>query len=287
MNCLRKFCQISLGLSFLILNSEASNVLDYGNHNKEFSEDYLPRADWSNPGELMRTWQHSLVRIPVSDQNYIRSYMREINFQKPVKLPTIIYLHGCAGVWKGTHTRLDYLAQAGFAVIAPQSFARKKYPRSCDVENNTGGLYRDILYIRQNDAKYAIKQAIKLPWVDKENLFLMGLSEGGITTATVELEDAVLSARIIEGWTCHAGWQEYTGLSASITEPVLSLVGKMDPWFQLDYQKGDCGTFMSTKNGSRSIVFTEYPLKYQHELMEDVDVQKIILDFLDSNLEKD
>lgn len=50
---------------------------------------------------------------------------------------------------------------------------------------------------------------------------------------------------------------EYAGLNTSVFEPVLSVVGKMDPWFQSTYLKGDCGEFMFAKNGSRSIVYGE------------------------------
>jgi hypothetical protein len=39
----------------------------------------------------------------------------------------------------------------------------------------------------------------------------MGHSEGAIAVAT--LDAPPVAARIIEGWTCHAGWPEYRGLA--------------------------------------------------------------------------
>ena len=105
---------------------------------------------------------------------------------------------------------MDVFAQSGFAVIAPASFARKKYPKSCDPVKKIGGLYRAVLKMRQLDALHAIREARKLSWVDPDNIFLMGFSEGGIVSATLSIESGQsVRARVIEGWTCRAGWPEY------------------------------------------------------------------------------
>lgn len=202
------FRQISLLLLMPLVSGHVIHAADFGNHNKVFvHKENITRADWSDPEELKRTWDHALVRIPTSGQTFISTYMHELEYEARKKLPTVIYLHGCSGVWKGTQTRINFLAEAGFAVIAPQSFARKKYPQSCDPASKLGGIYRDILQIRQNDASYALEQVKSLSWVDTGNLFLMGLSEVAITTATLDLRDKLVSARVIEGWTCNAGWR--------------------------------------------------------------------------------
>jgi dienelactone hydrolase len=63
--------------------------------------------------------------------------------------------------------------------------------------------------MRQYDALNAIKNAKQLDWVDARNIFLVGFSEGGITSATVSTDfDSGINARVIEGWACHAGWSE-------------------------------------------------------------------------------
>ena len=110
----------------------------------------------------------------------------------------------------------------------------------------------------------------------------MGLSQGGITTATFSSKDNDLSvnARIVEGWTCHAGWPEYQGVNAPDNEPVLTLVGKNDPWFQDIWTKGNCAKFLNPSNGSQSIVFSDGYLSFRHELLESKQVKKIVLEFL-------
>ena len=129
---------------------------------------------------------------------------------------------------------IDFYAKNGFAVIAPPSMARKKYAQSCDTATNKGGFYRSVLKIRQIDAENAILQAKKLSWTDNNNIFLVGLSEGGITTATYEPnnKESGVNGRVVEGWTCNAGWSEYRGLKTPYNDHVLSLVEKYETGFQ-------------------------------------------------------
>ncbi len=259
----------------------------YGNATKRFTDPRdMTERDWSDPQEIRRTWEAALVRIPgEAKSDVMRATMRVLpaeatHFKR--RWPTVIYLHGCSGVWAGTYRRIDFLAAQGYAVIAPASFARRKYPRSCDPVHHRGGLYRPTLRMRQEDAGYAVVQAKKLAWVDPNNVFLVGFSQGAITAATFRSDDpdARVNARILEGWTCHAGWEEYRGVRAPRSEPVLALVAKNDPWFQHSWNRGDCGRFLDPTNGSRSVVFDRGKLANQHALLEDRHVQQLVLDFL-------
>jgi dienelactone hydrolase len=238
-------------------------------------------SDWSDPDELQRTWDGAKVRIPL-DSGIIKASMKNL---KPIpagrKFPTVIYMHGCNGFWTGTDWRVDFLASLNFAAIAPDSYARIKKPTSCQPLKHKYGMYRPTLIIRQNEASYAIREARKLPWVDKNNIFLMGLSEGGITVATLSGE--LVKARIIEGWGCHAGWYEYHGLNAPDSEPVLSLVADKDPWFKNPVFHGDCGEFMQNDT-SRSVVFNSGSLRYRHELLEYPKAKNVVQQFLEANL---
>ena len=268
----------------------SSTYSHLGNSGKKFTPAAnMSHKDWGNPEELERVWQASFVRIPRVNGEILKSTIADldtsaINFAK--KIPTVIYMHGCSGYWAGTIRRIDFLAANGFAVIAPPSFARKKYPKSCDVNLNQGGFYRDTIRIRQNDAGYAIQQAKKLPWVDDNNVFLMGLSEGGITTATFFSKDKnkSVNARVVEGWTCTSTWNEYHGVKAPKSEPVLSLLGEKDPWFQNPYTNGECTKFLNKRNGSQSIVYRKGNLSYRHELLEDNRVKESVINFLKSHL---
>jgi dienelactone hydrolase len=241
----------------------------------------MKSKDWSDPAELKRTWDGAKVRIPL-DTGVLKATMPNLpNVPEGKKFPTVIYMHGCNGFWTGTDRRVDFLATLNFASIAPNSFARIKAPTSCDPRRHEGGMYRPTLRMRQNEAAYAIREARKLPWVDSSNIFLMGLSQGGITTATFSGEP--VKARIVEGWGCHAGWPEYHGLNAPEAEPVLSLVSDKDPWFRNPVLQGDCGQFMRNDE-SKSVVFRSGKLRYKHELLEFPEVKRIVKKFLESQL---
>ena len=248
----------------------------------------MSKKDWSDPTELERTWQAALVRIPKDDGGIHSMTMHEIKSQtisQGSKFPTIIFLHGCAGFRDSSFDRIEFPALNGFAVIAPNSFARKKYPQSCDFSTTPAkiALYRGTQGMREHDAAYAIKKAKALPWVDPNNLFLMGHSEGGLVVATFKSKNNSVKARIIEGWTCNSGWPEAKGLRAPKSEPVLALVGSSDPALQSNpYTKGHCR--VNKKNGSKSIVYKDGNLSRQHDLLVDPVAQEDVLQFLHTQL---
>ena len=283
-----KLCPLAMSLLVLWGCQSGSLSIPHGLHNstKAFTAAAdMRRSDWSDPAEMERAWQAALVRIPEPGGGTISTTVAMLGQDAASaqgRWPTVIYLHGCSGIWPGTLTRINFLARNGYAVIAPASFARLKYPRSCRTDTHEGGLYRPILGMRQNDAGHAIASAKVLPWVDSENVFLMGLSEGGITTATFagSGREHAVRARVVEGWTCQSGWPEQAGINAPSSEPVLTLVGAKDPWFQNPWNKGTCRPFLDGLNGSRSVVYDTGYLQSRHELLEDAEVQQTVLDYL-------
>ncbi|MEM9290686.1 MAG: dienelactone hydrolase family protein [Acidobacteriota bacterium] len=267
-------------------------VGEEGLHNstKRFTDPAaMTESDWSDPEEVERVWQAAFVRIPLADGEVLETRVRDLEGVKihaEKRWPTVLYLHGCTGIWEGSYERMDLFADGGFAVIAPPSFAREKYPQSCDPDSNRGAFYRGTLPMRQQDAAHAIRRAKTLPWVDPERLFLVGFSQGGIVAATLATdEETRLGGRIIEGWTCHSSFAEYRGAAAPAEEPVLALVARDDPWYQYPTTKGDCRPFLNRDNGSRSVVFTDEALRKTHSLLQETKPQAVALHFLRSRLE--
>lgn len=268
----------------------SSSYRHLGNAGKKFTTvAKMSSKDWDDPQELEKVWQASFVRIPTEGGKLIKNTISALDSNSLVgikKLPTVIYLHGCSGFWVGTIRRLDFLVENGFAVIAPPSFAREKYTQSCDINRYAGGFYRDTIKIRQNDAGNTIEKAKQLPWVDENNVFLLGLSEGGITTATFSAKNnkQFVNARVVEGWTCNASWKEYHGVNAPKTEPVLTLLGSKDPWSQNPYTDGECTDLLDQTNGSKSIVYREGKLSYTHELLDHEEAKKPVIEFLQQHI---
>ncbi len=242
-------------------------------------------------GELERTWNGARVYAPAATSaGYRMIGAGEIEAAATVEAApkaVILYAHGCSGLSRITDTTGRFLAQAGYLVIAPDSFARLEKPVSCEPGTHRGGLHRAVLGWRQDEIRHAFEQVAAMPALRGLPDVLMGHSQGAITTATIA--NMPVAARVIEGWTCHAGWPEYRGLAAPPDQPVLALVGENDPWFQSHVLKGDCGAFMPDDAGgetaSRSIVYrAPNYLSAKHWLSGDRDVQREILDFIDRSV---
>ncbi|MBW8636589.1 dienelactone hydrolase family protein [Hoeflea sp. WL0058] len=242
------------------------------------------RAD---EAELQRTWDAARVYLPAATPaGFVESGVGDIDARIDPESPpvaVIVYAHGCSGLSRITDTTGRFLAQAGYAVVAPDSFARIDKPKSCDPATHRGGLHRAVLGWRQDEIRHAVEQASLLQSFNDLPVVIMGHSQGAITVATIV--DVPAAARIVEGWTCHAGWPEYHGLNSDPDQPVLALVGTLDPWFKSQVLSGDCGAFMSQDNGSRSIVYQKPDyLADKHWLSVDRAVQAEILEFLNRSL---
>lgn len=184
-------------------------------------------------GSVERAWLTGLHQIPTAARRDglfhplllgkdIRSNPQDWQRQvgktrlKPgTKLPAVIYLHGCArnddgDVWS------DYFSDLGYAFFAPNSFVG---PRS-----STCGSW-DILLsnMRQEEAKYALRQLRKADWIDQNRIILMGHSQGG--QAVSDYNGREFAAIVLTGTDCrHSGDTP----NAPSDVPVLTMVGAND-----------------------------------------------------------
>ena len=246
----------------------------------------MRESDWSSPAELEKMWQASWINLPVESGE--SETVTVANFtqtgQAPTdKLPTVIFLHGCAGQLAGEERRIQFFARNGFAVISPNSLERSKYPKSCRLFPKKAFMYRGHLPLRQYDVSHAIKEAKKLEWVDRDNVFLFGHSEGAILAATFNDPSVSVNARLVESWTCHASWPEYIGVNAPVSEPVLSLLSAGDPWFVKGEMAGTCVPFLNADNGSLSKVYPKSVSQGKHKVMDFEPVQQDVLGFMQAN----
>jgi dienelactone hydrolase len=246
--------------------------------------------DFANaPDELALTLEDAIVAIPaqyfkwdVPSGMFTKGRMKDVaqdltKIAGENKIPLVIYLHGCSGFGYSTSIDIQFLLSNGYAVLAPNSFARKYKPKSCESSTYTGGLHRDVLFFRLAEAKYVHEKAKTLPWVDKRNIFMMGFSEGGITTAQYRLGG--LAGKIILGWTCNSGWPEYSGISGPRDEPILAVVASNDPWFRNPWTSGHCGSSMFFRRNAESVVVN---VNFHH-VQSLPEVKEKILKFLELN----
>ncbi len=155
-----------------------------------------------------------------------------------VKLPLVVYFHGCAGMYPSGMSHLSWLSKLDdFAVVAPDSFARER-PNYCFSNHTvTLALSSQVIAMRRNEMQYALKQLAKLSWVDKANIFLMGHSQGG-GMAAAYAGPVKIRGRILVNGACYDGW----GDGIADDEAVLSFDSGRDPWFYNNY-RSDCRAY--------------------------------------------
>jgi dienelactone hydrolase len=172
----------------------------------------------------------------------------------------------------GGHRRyIGLLAGAGYAVLIPDSFARKGRLKSGDPKRHrgiAGAPFKRIMEMRLEEIRYATEQAGRFPWVDKENLFLMGHSQGG---AAARYSGANLKAHIISGSICRGGLRVPAGT------PILSIYSENDSWLRGRFPNG-CWEEASKRR--RSIEFHFSPGD-AHNLSRNRRARFLILDFME------
>ncbi|WP_439814097.1 dienelactone hydrolase family protein [Zavarzinia sp. CC-PAN008] len=232
--------------------------------------------------DIELTWQEAMVALPPADgEAVVPIKMAALEAQGPLRrgpFPTVVYLHGCTGL--GDTTILKVLAAAGYAVIAPDSMARRYRPLQCDPTTRTGGYNLFVYDFRQEEIAFAVHQMPQFDWIDMRQLYLVGASEGGVAAALYRGD--AFRARVIAQWTCH-GSPLVAGLDAPPWVPVLAIVRSSDPWYsesQTRAQNGDCGAFMNQSNGSRSLILQGGA---GHDVLGDPQAQGAIVHFLNQN----
>ena len=186
---------------------------------------YLSRSA-DLPDELGRTWRGATVAVPFSAVDPaladVTGRMAEVEdrlqaARPAARLPVVVFLHGCNGLHPGYRVDLGFLRAQGYAVVAPDSFARDYKPRSCDRHSKTGGFHPGVIGFRLAETAHALERVRAFPWVDPDRIVLMGQSEGGITTANWEGDG--LAGRVILGWTCQIPWPPLWGLRGDPRDP--------------------------------------------------------------------
>ncbi len=179
--------------------------------------------------EARRTFDAAYVMLEINGE-FIGGRMDERFVQVKLaglkkKRRTVIFIHGCSGLGRGNLHYMRILARAGYAVIAPDSFARRYRPETCDPARHRGiegAPHRRVGRMRQKEIHHAAYRVRHIRWVDRQNLFLMGHSQGGTAAASYGGDE--FGAHVISGSTCGRGVRVPKAI------PVLVLYSKGDPW---------------------------------------------------------
>jgi hypothetical protein len=172
-----------------------------------------------DPG-IEKSWNDAVVFIPESN---FSKRIKNLNLDQ--KYPVVVYLHGCAGI-QSYHDRQwgHHISKGGFIVILPDSFARPKRVANCDPKTNSI-TYRFpiVLPFREQEIAYAMLELKKLPWVDTDNIFFMGHSEGAEALAKTQIKG--MRGIVLSGGFCFTGIGFEQGIQS------LTISYNSDPWF--------------------------------------------------------
>jgi dienelactone hydrolase len=199
--------------------------------------------------EVKRTWEAARVHLPGPATH--RAHFLANLPRPPAPLPTVLYLHSCAGPFPYERWA-DVLAAAGYAVVMPDSFARQYRPSNCDPETHRIGFFPQAFEMRDEEIRYALQRLRELPWVDQRNLFLMGYSEGGLAVAL--WRGGGFNAQIITAWTCtHRFNSGLNGVRAPLATPLLAINHQQDPWYS-GATAGSCSAKLAGYKNARELI---------------------------------
>jgi len=162
-------------------------------------------------GGVDATWERAEIWVKPPSGGFFSSHMDDRRLHARLgedgKLPTVIFFDDCGANRKmaGWHYA-RFLARAGFAVILPDSFARQGRPITCEHWQLTplpGAPVSEVHALRLEEIGHALARARALPWVDTDNLFLMGHGEGGDALAAFPSDG--VRARVLSATRCPFG----------------------------------------------------------------------------------
>lgn len=141
------------------------------------------------------------------------------------RLPTVVLIHGCSHRKGAAWSYARWFAGKGFAAIIPDSFQRPGRAITCDPVSlrRADRATADAVHVlRLEEIAYAAQRVRALPFVDVDNLYLLGDDEGG--DAVANYAGGGFAAYVIAGSGCRYG------LRLPAEAPVLALTSGGDPY---------------------------------------------------------
>ena len=216
------------------------------------------------PGDITLSGTPYWYAYPHTDvkqiTNPVWSDVAKRHIKPGASTPAVLVLHGCSGMTYGTTQYRRFFIGSGYALFEPSSYARPG--KRCGE-----GYYQQSFHERVEELEQALVEIRKLPWVDQQRVFLMGISEGGRVVAAWAGEG--FAGLIIVAAPCSAELEQIPAAPKSV--PVLAMVGENDEWAY----DSRCRT-STHATGSKSVVIKDAG----HGIPELPEVGKAVADFL-------
>ena len=149
-------------------------------------------------------------------------------FDVSQRIPTVLYMHGSSGLYTGDTYRRYIVEEVGALFFAPNSFRIENRPTYKSPTKHKK--YLKVRKIRQAEIQYTVHKFKDIDFIDQENLFLMGNSEGGLAAAIYKCKQ--FKGRIITAFSCESSYfYENFKLGSQKEEPFLNINGTHDKFF--------------------------------------------------------
>ena len=214
---------------------------------------------------VARTWAQAqvYVRYETEDLTYgviggplAASYMSRLldRFAATEPQPVIIHLHGCgrSDGLSDIQSEGRAMAEMGFIVVSPDSFARPGRPQSCDprkAERDPEAPYALLNQYRQEELRYALAQVLAAPWADHNHIFISGFDEGA--DAVLGFRDPAVLGRIAIGAPCRFE----PVVDAKL--PTLLIIARDDLWFSAIHEPAMAGQCRRKLGGRPNVTILE------------------------------
>ncbi|MEH6405202.1 MAG: hypothetical protein V7750_17640 [Sneathiella sp.] len=235
----------------------------------------------SKKSDLERVWDGAVVAFPIRGTTGSMITTNETGRELTnltgagyaTRWPVALLITGCRQAIPTLFMKA--LAEQGYVVIAPNSYARYFNRLSCLNDAPDASNAEKTISLRQTEIRYSLNRLKEISWVDWDNVFLMGLHDGA---ASVSLyKGPYVKARILSEWNCQGG-ESVRGVSNEEKSPMFAVSSSNVPTFL-----GDCGEFFSTEGQSQVFVMPE---KYSDNILLEPIVFTQLLRFLDRQLFK-
>lgn len=245
-----------------------------------------------DPEQIAKTWDKAYVFVPgAAIGSFIYGRLgspavqaRLAALPESIHHPIVVFLHDAGGVTGKVNRLLKALEIENFAMVLPDSYARDGRRFDCEGKSwnpENCAMSPDIYLARRSELIHAVEAARRLPWVDQQNVFLVGSGEGAIAVALWGGEVDV-SGYVVADWTCTAPADQpwFDGLRIPGDRPTLALATRGHRWAGRPGWDGTCAD-KAADGANVTAVMIDSSIRSVFELPE---ARRALIEFLYANL---
>jgi len=244
-------------------------IQEYKNFNETFNSAYIgiPKGVLGIAEPFYGTYSEALQKIP-NLKNYTK------------KLPAVVYMQGYKSFKLGNKIR-KWVTEAGYLFFAPNSYSSKDRPTYNIMAPHN--FLEKIHQYNLAEIDLFIKRLDELSFIDRDRMFLVGFSEGGVAVSRYSGVEFV--GRVVLGWSCEANFfTQYPQIGAKADDPFLNVIGRDDELFgsqsplNRGYRvTGNCADALFKFTNAKVVVLPNTT----HNLLKSPFIKDEILNFID------